>query len=245
MTTFFPGLTSLKETSAAVFAAAMTSAALPVTGPSWRAWVWATTAMNPSIWQPMSLYEEERIWCNKSPKSPIQQTWPIKFKENLHLHNITFLQHGLITSKWGIVTDSVVNWNTSRKSYSSFNLSLDIFVHIGCLPAMHNLSVPRHQIHQHKRKAIHMPSSEHWNCRQQTLRLYELWTHSRIKESPFSHISTILAFGLHSETANCRASAKRFTFCDQWLVQTDRKYNTIKFCSNEDRLTETRENDRN
>ena len=32
--TFFPGLTSLKATSAAVFAAAITSAARPVTGPS-------------------------------------------------------------------------------------------------------------------------------------------------------------------------------------------------------------------
>jgi hypothetical protein len=32
--TFFPGLTSLKATSAAVLAAAITSAARPVTGPS-------------------------------------------------------------------------------------------------------------------------------------------------------------------------------------------------------------------
>lgn len=47
--TFLPGLTSLKATSAAVLAAAMTSAALPVIGPSCKTWVWATMAMNPSI----------------------------------------------------------------------------------------------------------------------------------------------------------------------------------------------------
>lgn len=57
--TFFPGLTSLKATSAAVFAAAITSAARPVSGPSWRTCVCATTAMNPSIWHPISLYQHQ------------------------------------------------------------------------------------------------------------------------------------------------------------------------------------------
>ena len=47
--TFFPGLTSLKATSAALFAAAMTSAALPEMVPSWITWVCAATAINPSM----------------------------------------------------------------------------------------------------------------------------------------------------------------------------------------------------
>ena len=59
--TFFPGLTSLIATSAAVLAAARTSAALPVTGPFVITWVWATTAIKPSIWQPISLSNENRI----------------------------------------------------------------------------------------------------------------------------------------------------------------------------------------
>ena len=64
--TFFPGLTSLKATSAAVLAAAITSAAFPVTGPSWRTWVCATTVINPSIWQPKSLSPQKNKHINYS-----------------------------------------------------------------------------------------------------------------------------------------------------------------------------------
>lgn len=60
--TFFPGLTSLRATSAAVLAAARTSAARPVTGPSQSTCVCATTALKPSMWQPRSLQQTRKIF---------------------------------------------------------------------------------------------------------------------------------------------------------------------------------------
>lgn len=77
--TFLPGLTSLNATSAAVFAAAITSACLPVTGPSLRTWVCATTAMKPSMWHPISLQSNEStsLSSRSSTISPL----------TIHTHN--------------------------------------------------------------------------------------------------------------------------------------------------------------
>lgn len=87
MLTFFPGLTSLKATSAAVFAAAITSAARPVTGPDWMTCVWATTAIKPSIWHPKSLQKGRAVEqtfhiCSEEEK----KIKPIKIKKEKDLN---------------------------------------------------------------------------------------------------------------------------------------------------------------
>uniref|UniRef100_A0A2P2LUY3 EBP1 n=1 Tax=Rhizophora mucronata TaxID=61149 RepID=A0A2P2LUY3_RHIMU len=109
------------------------SAALPVTGPSWRTWVCPTTAMSPSMWHPMSLYPKKQVLLCSYVKDTISLTSIKRKVESLHLNHISFFQYHLITCKWRKMANCVVYRNASRKGDSPFNLPLHILVHITSL----------------------------------------------------------------------------------------------------------------
>uniref|UniRef100_A0A2P2LUZ7 Proliferation-associated protein 2G4-like n=1 Tax=Rhizophora mucronata TaxID=61149 RepID=A0A2P2LUZ7_RHIMU len=99
------------------------SAALPVTGPSWRTWVCPTTAMSPSMWHPMSILTISPS-SNTTSSLASGEKWQTVLFTEMQVGKATPLSIFLFTFLYTLPVCSLIN--ASPFSHTSTILAFDL-----------------------------------------------------------------------------------------------------------------------